>query len=468
MARVGVAPSPSDILTMDSRRILITGLSSYWGGRLAQVLEREPRVQAIVGVDSSDPKHELERTEFVRVDTQHGLIRRIVNAAAIDTVIDTRLVVDPLTEPLKRAHEINVIGTMNILAACSGSESPVRKLVFKSSAHYYGCEQDDPAFFTEDMARPHPPRTAIERDIVEAEEAVADFAARNRDTTVTVLRVANGIGGEVRTSHLALLSLPVIPSILGFDPRYQFIHEDDIVGVLEYCVRHDLPGIYNAAADGVLALSEVVSLLGKPSLPLLPPWGTGFTAAQLRRLGLRIPLEMLRQLRFGRGLDNRRLKAAGYGYRYTTREAVLKLRAQQRLRPLLRSGVEDYHYEREVEEFLRWSPSVQSAPDRGQRPWRPAADRVAHVERTLAALRHAGADAIPDGVATAGPDPGTRSPLTSYDDLSADEVIEIASSLEPAALAELRRYEAAHRSRAEVLAAFDRNLARHRQSGATQ
>jgi len=444
---------------MDSRRILITGLSSYWGGRLAQALEREPAAQAIIGVDSSDPRHQLERTEFVRVDTRHGLIRRIINAAAIDTVIDTRLVVDPLTAPLKLAHETNVIGTMNILAACSGSESPVRKFVFKSSAHYYGCEQDDPAFFSEDMIRPHPPRTAIERDIVEAEEAVADFAARNPDTTVSVLRVANGIGGDLHTSHLALLSLPVVPSILGFDPRYQFIHEDDIVGVLEHAVRHDLPGIYNAAADGVLALSEVVSLLGKPLLPLLPPWGTGFTAAQLRRLGLRIPVEMVRQLRFGRGLDNRRLKASGYSFRYTTREAVLKLRAQQRLRPLLRSGAESYHYEREIEEFLRWSPSVQSAPDRGQGVWRPSAAQIAQLERTLAALRPSDAA---DSPASA------RAPLPSYDDLTAEEVIEIAASLEASALAELRRFEAANRARKEVLAALDRNLARWRPSSAAQ
>jgi UDP-glucose 4-epimerase len=174
----------------------------------------------------------------------------------------------------------------------------------------------------------------------------------------------------------------------------------------------------------------------------------------------------VRQLRFGRGLDNRRLKAAGYSYRYTTREAVLKLRAQQRLRPLLRSGVEDYHYEREVEEFLRWSPSVQSAPDRGQRPWRPAADRVAHLERTLAALQHAAAEETADRAVPNSADAG--SPLASYDDLSADEVIEIASSLEPGALAELRRYEAAHRARDEVLTAFDRNLVRRRQSGAKQ
>src|SRR5204863_7356716 len=81
----------------------------------------------------------------------------------------------------------------------------------------------------------------------------------------------------------------------------------------------------------------------------------------LRRLGVRVPLEMVRQLRHGRGLDNRRLKAAGYRYKYTSREVVLKLRAHQRLRPLLRSGGGSYRYEREVEEFLRWSPSVGRA-----------------------------------------------------------------------------------------------------------
>ena len=114
----------------------------------------------------------------------------------------------------------------------------------------------------------------------------------------------------------------MVPSILGFDPRYQFIHEDDIVGVLEHAVRHDLPGIYNAAADGVLVLSEVAGLLGKPLAPLLPPWGTGLAAVPLKRLGLNLSPEMLNQLRFGRGLDNRKLKAAGAPLRHTTRETV--------------------------------------------------------------------------------------------------------------------------------------------------
>jgi UDP-glucose 4-epimerase len=153
-------------VTMDSRRILVTGLSTYWGGRLAQALERFPEVDAVIGVDNEEPSVELERTEYVKVGAQHALLRRVVEAAEIDTVVDTRLVVDSAVTSSTKAHENNVIGTMNILAACSGPSSPVRKVVFKSSAHFYGCEQDDPAFFDETMRRPHPPRTLIEQDIV--------------------------------------------------------------------------------------------------------------------------------------------------------------------------------------------------------------------------------------------------------------------------------------------------------------
>src|SRR5919205_1117839 len=189
---------------MPSRRILLTGLSTYWGGRLAQCLERDEEVETIIGVDRTPPKVELDRTEYVRVADSHSLIRRIVDAAEIDTVVDTRMVVDSIVTSPRLAHENNVIGTLNILAACSGADSPVRKVVVKSSAHYYGAEQDDPAFFTEEMARPHPARTAIERDIVKAEESVADFAQRHPDKTVTVLRFVNGLGPNLRTSHMRL------------------------------------------------------------------------------------------------------------------------------------------------------------------------------------------------------------------------------------------------------------------------
>ena len=359
-----MSESDSEDIEPRRRRVLITGISTYWGGRLAQTLEADESIDAIVGVDPDEPTRELTRTEFVRVGNQHALISRIVHAARIDTVIDTRLVVDSVTHSRREAHENNVIGTMNILAGCSGPSSPVRKLIFKSSAHYYGCEADDPAFFTERMPRPHSPRTAIERDIVEAESAVADHARKHPEATVTVLRFANVLGPEVRTSHTTLFDLPAVPMVAGFDPRYQFVHQDDVVRALAYAAGNDLHGIFNVAADGVLALSEVIGLLGKRAAPVLPPYGTALGAAPLRALGVRVPDEMLAQMRFGRGLDNRLLKARGFAYDYTTRETVQRLAAHQRLHPVLRSGDTGYRYEREVEDFLRRSPLVDPARER--------------------------------------------------------------------------------------------------------
>lgn len=352
-----------------SKRVLVTGVSTYWGGLLAEALEGYKSIEAIIGVDSKDPIRELARTEFVKVSNQHSLLRRIVEAAEIDTVIDSRIVSDSLMKSPRAAHENNVIGTMNILAACS-TPSPVRKLVFKSSAHFYGCEQGDPAFFTEEMKRQGRPKTAIESDTVEAETAVREFALKNPHINVSIIRFTNVLGPQVKNSHMRLFSLPVIPCIFGFDPRYQFIHEDDVVEVLKHMVLNELPGIYNAGADGVLALSEIASLLDKQLLPVLPPKGTFSALAPLRRLGIGIPLEMIHQLRFGRAVDNRRLKATGFRFRYTTRETVEALSEQLRLEPVMRGVQEPYRYEREVEEFLKWSPSVRKNREttKGQQP----------------------------------------------------------------------------------------------------
>jgi UDP-glucose 4-epimerase len=391
-----------------SRRVLLTGLSTFWGGRLARCLERDADVETIIGVDRTPPKVALERTEFVRVADSHSLIRRIVDAAEIDTVVDTRLVVDSIVTTPRLAHENNVVGTMNVLAACDGPDSPVRKVVFKSSAHYYGCEQDDPAFFTEEMTRRQPPRTSLERDIVDADSAVRDFAERKPDVTVTRLRFVNGLGPDLRTSWSRLFGLPAVPGILGFD--------------------HELPGAFNCAADGVLALSEVAGLLGKPFAPVLPPVATGLAAGVAKRLGIRLPAEVQRQMRFGRGIDNRRFKATGYRYRYTTRETIQRLAEHQRLAPILRdrNGGQTYRYERELEDFLRYSPSV-----------RPSSRLEAQAK--------------PRNVA-----PGSPAAAPALDDLDADEIIALLPSLDPAGLAALHEHEISHRGRRTVITAIER------------
>jgi UDP-glucose 4-epimerase len=459
-----------------SKRVLVTGLSTYWGARLARELEQNPDVEAIIGVDSADPAGELERTEFVRVGTQHALLRRVVEAAEVDTVIDTRLVVDSTVTTPRRAHENNVIGTMNILAACSGPDSTVRKLIFKSSAHYYGANQDDPAFFTEAMGKPHPPKTSIERDIVEAEASVAEFREKSPDVCVTVFRCANVLGPDVQTAHTRLFDLPAIPMILGFDPRYQFVHEDDVVNALKHAALHDLPGIYNVAGDGVLAFTEVCSLLGKQFLPILPPWGTGIAAQALRRFGVVIPPDMLNQLRFGRGLDNRRYKATGFLYRYTTRETIQKLGEHLRLQPILAGVREPYRYEREVEEFLRWSPYVRRGREEegGERAPMPNVAQLTELQKFLSAYAGAAPTAAEERAAAqspaAVPEPVSEpeppsSPVDDYDDLEAEEVISLLGSLEGEDLVALREYEASSQGRDSVLRAIDGVLARREPAG---
>jgi UDP-glucose 4-epimerase len=161
-----------------------------------------------------------------------------------------------------------------------------------------------------------------------------------------------------------MFSLPVVPMIFGFDPRLQFIHEDDVVHALEHAAFHEIPGVFNVGADGVLALSEAIDLLGKRAAPVLPPWGTGLLASPLRRLGFRIPDEMINLLRFGRGMDNRALKATGFEYGYTSRESVIKLGEHLRVQPVMKGVERSYRYEREVEEFLRWSRHVRREEDR--------------------------------------------------------------------------------------------------------
>ncbi len=75
-------------------RVLVTGLSTYWGGRVAQALEQRPDVEVVVGLDTRDPRMPLERTEFVRTDSSYSILARIVRATQVDTIVHTHLIVD--------------------------------------------------------------------------------------------------------------------------------------------------------------------------------------------------------------------------------------------------------------------------------------------------------------------------------------------------------------------------------------
>jgi UDP-glucose 4-epimerase len=150
----------------------------------------------------------------------------------------------------------------------------------------------------------------------------------------------------------------VVPEILGFDPRLQFIHEDDVVDALMYAINNDIPGVYNVGADGVLPWSEVCAILGKRRLPL-PFAFTNMAAEPARLLGLwDLPPEAMALLRYGRSIDNTRYKRAGFRYGYTTATTVEAFAQALRLAGTIGETSPSYRYEREVEDFFRHSPAV--------------------------------------------------------------------------------------------------------------
>jgi UDP-glucose 4-epimerase len=339
------------------RRVLITGLASFWGGRLAQALERDLDVEVIVGLDTREPTVPLDRTEFVRTDHNYSILSRIVRATQVDTILHTFLVVDSTRATASQLHEINVIGTMNLLAASGASESSVRHIVVKSSALVYGASWQDPAWFREEMPRVGPAKSRVERSLVEVETYLRDFAEDSPHVLVTLLRFANVLGTDIVTPITKALTLPLVPSIFGFDPMVQFVEEDDVVRSIEFAMRDGVPGVFNVAGDGRLPWSEVAAINGKRLGPM-PPVLTALAAAPLARLGVELPPELLDLMRYGRGIDNRRLKQAGFDYRYTSAGAVQNFAEAVRLERAVGDSHPQYKYDQDVEAFFRHSPAV--------------------------------------------------------------------------------------------------------------
>jgi UDP-glucose 4-epimerase len=339
------------------RRVLVTGLGTFWGGRVAQALEADPTVEVIVGLDREEPTVELQRTEYVRSDENYSILSRIVKATRVDTIVHTFLVVDSTQMRARTMHEINVIGTMNLFAAASAPSSTVRDVVVKSSTLVYGSGVKDPVWFEEQHQRTTPAKSRVEQSLLEVEGYVRDFAEDNPHVTVALLRFSNVLGPEIVTPLSKALELPVVPSIFGFDPRFQFVHEDDVIKSILFVLDNQVPGVYNVAGDGLLPWSEVAKIAGKRTVPM-PPIGTGLAAAPLRRLGVNIAPELLDLLRYGRGVDNRRLKQAGFRYQYTSAGTVQAWAEALRLRNTVGDHSPTYTYERDVEQFFRHSPAV--------------------------------------------------------------------------------------------------------------
>jgi UDP-glucose 4-epimerase len=302
-------------------RVLVTGVSRPLGARLARSFADDPEIESVVGVDVVEPRADLGRTRFVRADIRNPLIAKVIGVAEIDTVLHLNVIATPIGAGGRAAmKEINVIGTMQLLAACQKAPT-VAKLVVKSTTTIYGSSPRDPALFSEDMEPRALPSGGYSKDAVEVEGYVRGFSRRRPDIAVTVLRFTNVIGPGIDSALTRYLELPIVPTVLGFDPRFQLLHADDALEVLREAAYGSHAGTFNVAGDGVLLLSQAIRRAGRPPLPVPFPAITtlGNLARQFRLVDF--SAEQLGFLAHGRAVDTTRLKEIfGYRPKFTTVE----------------------------------------------------------------------------------------------------------------------------------------------------
>ena len=270
-------------------------MSSELGADLARRLDGESTPGQLIGLDLAPPPYRLRRMRFVKADLRHPNASDVVRRLQPEVIVHLALRVSSAAENRRLAHELNVIGTMNLLA---GARSASR-IVVKSSTAVYANGQQMPSLLREEDAGRLPPPGPGGRDLLEVESLLADHYLANPGLTITVLRLGHRLGSRrSRSSPLAqYLDLPRPPTVPGFDPCLQLLGEEDAVEALRRAAVADHAGSYNVTGHGVMLLSRLLQLAGRSPAPLLPPVGGRFLQAQAyRAITGRVPHEYLLEL----------------------------------------------------------------------------------------------------------------------------------------------------------------------------
>jgi len=304
------------------RVVLVTGVSRDIARRFARAVAEHPEVDRVVGVDVVPPRGDIGGVSFHRADIRNPVIAKVIAMEDVDTVVHMSVIATPGSAGGRNTmKELNVIGTMQLLAAAQKAPR-LRNLVVKSTTTVYGASPRDPAMFTEDMSPKRLPRSGYAKDVYEIEGYVRGFARRRPDVRVTMLRAANVIGPHVSSPLTSYFRLPVIPTVLGFDPRLQVLHERDLVSALTHSVVTDVGGTFNVAGDGILLLSQALRRLKRPTVAL-PGFAVGGIGSVLRRArAADFSPEQLGFLTYGRGVDTARMRSElGFESAFSTAEA---------------------------------------------------------------------------------------------------------------------------------------------------
>ncbi|HEY5656920.1 MAG TPA: NAD-dependent epimerase/dehydratase family protein [Myxococcota bacterium] len=313
--------------------IAVTGLRTFVGRGVVERLLARPAAPRVVGLDWRRPFRLDERVRFHRIDltepTADCRFAEILEREGVEAVVHAAFRTNP-TADLEQDHELDTIGSLHVMHACAAVK--VRRLVVASSTMLYGPWPDNPNFLSEaHPLRGHPGAHAV-RDRIEMESLLSDWCARYPDAEVTVLRPC-WITGPTYWNHVVrYFALPVVPKPLGYDPLFQFVHEDDVLDAFERAIAHGSPGVYNVVGSGVLPLTTLLRLGGKRMLPLPRALLHRLAHHPTRRQTGDPPEAFYDYLRYLWVADGRRGWDAFGEPVYTTREAWISFVSSRRMR----------------------------------------------------------------------------------------------------------------------------------------
>jgi UDP-glucose 4-epimerase len=316
------------------RSIAVVGAASFLGRNLIGMLEEDSRVRQIVSVDVEAPKTAGQKTRIYDVDltkaSADDRVGEIFVAESVDTVVHLAFLSSP-THAVAWAHELESVGTMHVLNA--SRRANVRKIVMRSHTLLYGAYPTNPNYLTENHALRARRSEPFLADKLAAEKSVLEYADASKNRIVTVLRTAPVLGPTVQSYLTKYLSRRVVPTVLGFDPLWQLLHESDAVAAFKLAIDRDAPGVFNVVGDGVLPLSTIIKLAGRIELPVPRFLATPlFGALWLGQLS-ESPPTLLDYLQYLCVADGERAKRVlGFSPAYTTREALLDFASAQHLR----------------------------------------------------------------------------------------------------------------------------------------
>jgi UDP-glucose 4-epimerase len=320
--------------TRHQRVVAVTGAASFLGASVIGVLQDEESVRTLVAMDTRPPHTAGAKTKVYDLDLTHPSaeerMAETFAAEGVNTVVHLAFLHSP-THASAYSHELESVGTMHVLNACRRTR--VQKLVLFSHTFLYGAHPTNPNFLSEKHALRARRTEPFLADKIEAESEALRFGRPGQGRTVTILRTAPIIGPSVDNFLTRFLGHRLVPTVLGFDPLWQFLHEADAVSAFRLAVVRDVPGVFNITPEGVLPLSTAIRLAGRSPFPLPRSLASPMVGALWVAQVAEAPPAFFDYLQYVCVADgDLARKVMGFRPLYTSREAITDFASAQHLR----------------------------------------------------------------------------------------------------------------------------------------